>query len=190
MSQACALLCVQIQSRNALALLLSSGVDRGGGEDRIISELPADIYTPPMACIRGFAHTTPHPSWFLNLPLKAHAFHGSAALFDVATKLTHTCHNPMVEYTSGPSRGVGMFVATRNIPTPGTMLTTSYLGTVLSVSVLFWSFLFCSRLPLAIPLSLLLFSATIQMSWRATQGGHCARHMLTCGILTTLLHCF
>lgn len=51
--------------------------------------------------------------------VNAHAFHGSAALFNVATKLTHTCHNPMVEYVPEPSRGVGMFVATTDIPVVG-----------------------------------------------------------------------
>jgi hypothetical protein len=60
--------------------------------------------------------------------VNAHAYGGDAALFDVATKLAHSCHLPLVTYQPDVAAGVGRFVAARDIPKPGTLLTTSYLG--------------------------------------------------------------
>jgi len=62
--------------------------------------------------------------------INGHAFQGGAALFDLATKLTHSCGAFDVEYTTFASvEGAsprGIFRAVRDIPV-GQLLTTTYL---------------------------------------------------------------
>ena len=60
--------------------------------------------------------------------VNAHSFGRQAALFDVATKLAHTCHNADLQYIAHPDRGVGQFVALRDIQGEAVLLTTSYLS--------------------------------------------------------------
>lgn len=59
--------------------------------------------------------------------VNAHSFGGRAALFNVATKLMHTCHGALVQYRVDPERNVGVFTAITNIDS-GQLLTTSYLS--------------------------------------------------------------
>lgn len=66
--------------------------------------------------------------------INGHQFSGSAALFEIIPKLNHVCHNPLMHYATDPAQGIGTLVATQDIPDPGTMLTTSYLGVKLSQS--------------------------------------------------------
>jgi hypothetical protein len=67
--------------------------------------------------------------------VNAHSFRGAAALFNLATKLTHSCGQCDVEYsTAVPDGGdaaaaVGLFRATRDIAV-GRILTTSYVPTL------------------------------------------------------------
>ena len=48
--------------------------------------------------------------------------------YEYGSKFNHSCHHPHVTYQAVPEQGCGRWVATRDIPEPGTILTVSYLS--------------------------------------------------------------
>ena len=100
--------------RQAAAHLAS----RGGPWDVSTWELEREVVAlcPPEALLERLLSI---------LTVNAHAFRGGAALFDVATKLAHTCGAHYVDYR--PTATHGVFVASRDVPA-GALLTTSYLS--------------------------------------------------------------